>query len=272
MDGYCTGPNLQMQEPSALGRIVDLVRDLRKRCPWDAAQTSESLRPYLVEEALELDHAIGSGDHFTLKTELGDVMLHVAFQIVLAEERGDFGAEDLTRAIEEKMWRRHPHLHGDKVDTERTFSKEDVADRWERLKQRESTAPSSIVDGLPPTLPAIIMAFRLQERAAGVGFDWPDAAGPRLKVREELDEVTELGEDAEEPVLRDEIGDLLFAVVNLARKLDVDPRAALEHANAKFADRFRRLEQLADQRSIDMGDADLKTLDDLWETVKKDDR
>ncbi len=272
MDGYCTGRISQMQEPSALGRIVDLVRDLRKRCPWDAAQTPESLRTYLVEEVLELDHAIATGDQDDLRTELGDVLLHVAFQIVLAEEQGLFGAEDLTRAVEEKMWRRHPHLYGDKAtDTDQAApSKAQVAERWERIKRRESEAPSSIVDGLPPNLPALLTAFRLQERAAGVGFDWPNAAGPRNKIREELDEVADLGDGADESMLRDEIGDLLFAVVNLARKLGVDPRAALEQANTKFSDRFRRVEQLAAERGIEVGHADLKTLDGLWNEAKKD--
>lgn len=268
MDGYCTDRISQMQEPSALGRIVDLVRDLRKRCPWDAAQTPESLRTYLVEEVLELDHAIATGDQDDLRTELGDVLLHVAFQIVLAEEQGLFGAEDLTRAVEEKMWRRHPHLYGDKAaDTDQaTLSKAQVADRWERIKRRESTAPSSIVDGLPPNLPALLMAFRLQERAAGVGFDWPDTEGPRQKVSEELEELRSADGDA---ATREEVGDLLFAVVNLARKLGVDPRAALEQANVKFSARFRRLEQLAVERGIEVGHADLETLDGLWDEAKK---
>ena len=272
MDGYCTGPISQMQEPSALGRIVDLVRDLRKRCPWDAAQTPESLRTYLVEEVLELDHAIGTGDQDDLRTELGDVLLHVAFQIVLAEERGLFGAEDLTRAVEEKMWRRHPHLYGDLANaTQAVLSKEEVADRWERIKQREATAPSSIVDGLPPGLPALLMAFRLQERAAGVGFDWPDTDGPRQKVSEELEEVRLADGDGDgDAATREEVGDLLFAVVNLARKLGVDPRAALEQANAKFSTRFRRLEQLAVERGVEVGQADLETLDGLWNDVKKE--
>jgi MazG family protein len=260
-----------MQEPSALGRIVDLVRDLRKRCPWDAAQTPESLRTYLVEEVLELDHAIATGDQDDLRTELGDVLLHVAFQIVLAEEQGLFGAEDLTRAVEEKMWRRHPHLYGDKdtATNQPTLNKEQVAERWERIKRRESAAPSSIVDGLPPNLPALLMAFRLQERAAGVGFDWPDTEGPRQKVSEELEELRSVDRD-DDAAEREEVGDLLFAVVNLARKLGVDPRAALEQANAKFGNRFRRVEQLAVERGIEIGHADLETLDGLWNEAKKE--
>ncbi len=216
---------------------------------------------------MELDHAIGMGDGDALITELGDVLLHVAFQIVLAEERGLFGAEDLTRAVEMKMWRRHPHLYGEDAASGKPSpeSAAAVKERWERLKRRESTAPSSVVDGLPPTLPALLMAFRLQERAAGVGFDWPDTEGPRSKVREELDEL----HAADSTALREEVGDLLFSVVNLARKLSVDPRAALQTANLKFAERFRRLEALAVERGIDVGHADLETLDGLWNEVKR---
>jgi MazG family protein len=272
-----------MQEPSSLGRIVELVRDLRARCPWDAAQTPRSLRPYLVEEALELDHAIGTGDLARLKDELGDLMLHVAFQIVLAEEDGRFGAEDLTRQVEEKMWRRHPHLftvagaEGAGNAAGRLQSAEpgaagepDSGARWEaaKLDERDPARPS-VLDGLPPTLPALIMAFRLQERAAGVGFDWPDADGPRAKVHEELTELErELRDDAPAERIVLEIGDLLFAVVNLARKLGHDPRAALERANDKFERRFRQVEAMAERQGLQLGQASLDELDALWDETK----
>ncbi len=250
-----------MQEPSALGRIVELVRDLRKRCPWDAAQTPQSLRPYLVEEAMELDQAIGSEKPDRLKSELGDMLLHLAFQIVLAEEQGQFGPEDVTSSIEEKMWRRHPHL----------YDLGDAPATWERSKLAEDPPDKrSILDGLPKTLPALVSAMRLQERAAGVGFDWPDAAGPREKVQEELRELdAELAEDQNESRVEAELGDLLFAVVNLARKLSYDPRAALEKANQRFVERFRVVEELARERGIDMGNADLEELDKLWDEAKE---
>ena len=252
-----------MQEPSALGRIVQLVRDLRKLCPWDAAQTPRTLRPYLVEEALELDQAIAADDPDELKTELGDLFLHVAFQIVLAEEAGHFGAEDLTRAVEQKMWRRHPHLF------EKGRQGQEIT--WERHKLSELDARGpSVLDGLPPTLPALIMAFRLQERAAGVGFDWPDVEGPREKIDEELSELDqELAQQDGEGGIMEEIGDLLFTVVNLARKLGCDPRAALEAANRRFSARFRHLEALAAERGIDLGRVELEVLDQLWEEVKE---
>ena len=249
-----------MQEPSALGRIVELVRDLRNRCSWDRVQTRATLRPYFVEEALELDQALAADDSEQIQKELGDVLLHVAFQIVLGEELGAFGSEDVTSAIEAKMKRRHPHLFGLGEEPE----------TWERQKLAERHSPDwSILDGLPPTLPALLMAFRLQERAAGVGFDWPDAKGPREKVTEELDELdAELTDGTNADRVEEEVGDLLFAVINLARKLGCDPRAALEKANARFSDRFRKVEQLAQQRDIDVGRASLEELDVLWEEAK----
>lgn len=269
MDAYCTGPMTQMQEPSALGRIVHLVRDLRRRCPWDAAQTPATLRPYFVEEAMELDHAIGRRDPDRIRDELGDVLLHVAFQIVLAEEAGWFGAEDLTRAVEQKMWRRHPHLFSD-AGTPTAEAAEPP--NWEHTKKREvAHSDPSVLDGIPPGLPALLAAYRLQERAAGVGFDWPDASGPLLKVQEETRELESVLDDGgNRGRVADEIGDLLFAVVNLARKLGCDPRAALEQANAKFSDRFRRIEIVAADREIDIHTAGLELLDALWDEVKNE--
>ncbi len=250
----------QMQEPSALGRIVELVRDLRRRCPWDAAQTRATLRPYLVEEVLELDHALAEEDGDGIRVELGDLLLHLAFQIVLAEEHGAFGAEDLTRTVEEKMWRRHPHL----------FGGGQKAQSWEQQKLREREATDrSVLDGLPRTLPPILMAFRLQERAAGVGFDWPDVQGPREKMDEELRELDdELAGETVPERLEHEIGDLLFTVVNLARKLNVDPRAALEGANRRFRRRFGDVERLAADRGVDLAHSTLEDLDRLWDEVK----
>lgn len=260
----------QTQESSALGRIVELVRDLRKRCPWDAAQTPETLRPYFVEEALELDHAIAVGDASQIKSELGDVLLHVAFQIALGEESDAFGAEDITRAIETKMWRRHPHLFGEEGTPVDRPPPASPAKSWERQKLRDSAAGKrSIFAGLPPTLPALLMAFRVQERAAGVGFDWPDADGPRKKIDEETKEVDEAVAGKDKREIETELGDLLFAVVNLARKLGCDPRAALEKANQKFVSRFQAVEALAEKRGVELGRANLEKLDTLWDEVKR---
>ncbi|PYO82597.1 MAG: nucleoside triphosphate pyrophosphohydrolase [Gemmatimonadetes bacterium] len=244
----------------ALGRALALVRDLRARCPWDHAQTRDTLRPYLVEEALELDQALRRGEPAELRDELGDLLLHLAFQIVIGEERHELDAEAVTRALEEKMWRRHPHLFAD--------SKTPDHEGWERVKKRERGAGSRTLRGLPDTLPPLLMAYRLQERAAGVGFDWPDAKGPLQKVKEELAELEAETGSGKRERLEDEVGDLLFAIVNLARKLAIDPRAALERANDKFQRRFEAVEQLAEARGLELGRASLEELDQMWDEVK----
>jgi uncharacterized protein YabN with tetrapyrrole methylase and pyrophosphatase domain len=262
-----------------------MVRDLRERCPWDRAQTRDTIRPYLVEEVFELEHALAEGRPDAIREEVADLLLHLGWQIVLGEELGEFTADQVASDLERKMRRRHPHLF-------------DLgpAERWEALKRRER--PRGLLDGLPPTLPSLLMAYRLQERAASVGFDWPDTQGPAAKVREELAEVEavlragEAGETLESPVaspadpaastphgepihrlpseaLTDEIGDLLFAVVNLARKAQVEPSVSLDRANRKFRVRFRQVEELARSRGIDMTIAGLEVLNELWEEVKR---
>ena len=248
-----------MPGDTALARALALVRDLRARCPWDRAQTRATLRPYLVEEALELDQALTQGDAARLRDELGDLLLHLAFQLVIGEERGELDAETVTGALEQKMRRRHPHL----------FGLGDKPPSWELGKRGTGKEKRSVLDGMPATLPPLLMAYRLQERAAGVWFDWPDATGPMHKVKEEIAEVErETGHGTRETI-EDEIGDLLFAVVNLARKLAIDPRAALERANDKFTKRFQAVERLAEQRGLDLGRAGLADLDRLWDEVKR---
>lgn len=263
-----------MQENSALGRAMETVRDLRRRCPWDRAQTRETLRPYLVEEVLEVDHALAEGDPQALRAELGDFLLHLAWQLVLAEEHGEFTADQVADGLVAKMRRRHPHLF-------------DLgpAEPWEKLKGRERS--HGVLDGLPPSMPSLLRAYRLQERAASVGFDWDDVQGPLAKVREEIAEVeahlparsqgpapsVEGYREHRPPVvagpeLATELGDLLFAVVNLARKAGVAPDVALDLANRKFTDRFRAVERLSAERGMDLHSAGLPALDALWDEVK----
>jgi MazG family protein len=230
-----------------------LMRDLRARCEWDAAQTHESLRPYLIEEAHEVDDAIRSGDDRKLREELGDLLLQVLFHAVVAEERGAFTAADVAEGFITKMKGRHPHLYGD-----------GVKQSWEKMKAKKR---ESIVDGLPVDLPALHRAFRLQDRAAGVGFDWPDTSGPIAKVEEELAEVRAELKDPDR--LEEELGDLLFAVVNLCRKANVHPALALDRANIKFSKRFEMVERLARERGLKVGEATLEQLDAIWEEVKR---
>ena len=256
-----------MDKTHSLDDTLALMRDLRKRCEWDAAQTHESLRPYLIEEANELDDAIRLEDDRLMREELGDVLLQVLFHSVLAEERGTFDFSAVADGLITKMKGRHPHLYGDAAK-----------EPWERMKSKHRR---SIADGLPAALPALHRAHRLQDRAAGVGFDWPDVDGPTQKVEEELEEVrAELRRspapkppapprlDERHYRLEEELGDLLFAVVNLCRKAGVHASIALDKANAKFERRFREIERLAKEREIDIGQAGLEKLDALWEEAK----
>ena len=252
-----------MQPKTGLDETLALMKDLRLRCDWDAAQTHESLRPYLIEEAYEVDDAIRGGNDRLLREELGDLLLQVLFHSVVAEERGAFDFADVAEGFLAKMKSRHPHLYegGERPS-------------WEGMKAKKR---ESIVDGLPVDLPSLHRAFRLQDRAAGVGFDWPDAAGPFAKVEEELGEVqsevargaTASGSGVPDALVEEELGDLLFSVVNLCRKLGVHPSLALDKANVKFATRFQAMERLAREGGVDVRTAGLEVLDGLWNTVKR---
>ena len=252
-----------MQEKAGLSEALELMKDLRRRCDWDAAQTHASLRPYLIEEAYEVDDAIRTGNDTQLREELGDLLLQVLFHSVVAEERRAFDFGDVADGFLRKMKSRHPHLYegGERQS-------------WEGAKAKTR---ASLVDGLPADLPALHRAFRLQDRAAGVGFDWPDAAGPAAKVEEELAEVrAEIavgahvsGYGVPDPALEDELGDLLFSVVNLCRKLGVHPSLALDKANSKFSGRFQEVEALAKSRGIEVQSAGLEVLDALWNETKR---
>jgi MazG family protein len=256
-----------MSREVGLDDTLELMRDLRKRCDWDASQTHESLRPYLIEEAHELDEAIQTSNDPLMREELGDVLLQVLFHSVLAEERGAFAFNDVASALITKMKGRHPHLYG-----------EGAKEPWERMKSKRR---ESLADGLPVSLPSLHRAQRLQDRAAGVGFDWPDWRGAAEKVDEELGEVRELLEPSEKrpdgaaPVrdesydrIEDELGDLLFACVNLCRKAQVHASLALDRANMKFQHRFEKVERLAKDRGMELGRASLAELDALWDEIK----
>ncbi|MEO7501565.1 MAG: nucleoside triphosphate pyrophosphohydrolase [Gemmatimonadaceae bacterium] len=257
-----------MHDKATLNDALELMRDLRRRCEWDAAQTHESLRPYLIEEAHELDEAIRDGSSALMREELGDLLLQVLFHSVIAEERGEFGANDVAQGLITKMRARHPHL----------FDGEGERESWERMKAKKR---ASIADGLPASLPPLHRAHRLQDRAAGLGFDWPDVTGPAAKVEEELAEVREQLEDRlvlppgaaakldpDHAMLEAELGDLLFACVNLCRKAGVHASLALDRANSKFEQRFRNIEAMCRDRGIEIGEAGLEQLDALWEETK----
>lgn len=251
------------RESGVLDRALALVEFLRAHCPWDAAQTPATLTRYLLEEAHETAGAIAAGDPEALRGELGDLLLNVAFQVVIGEETGAFSREEVVAGLEQKMRRRHPHLYG-----------LGPAEPWEVLKARErGDAPSeSILDEVPSGLDPLLLAYRIQDRVARVGFDWDDARGALAKVREEAEEISQELDAADADRLQDEVGDLLFAAVNLARLARVHPSAALARANAKFSRRFRGVEGLAAQRGVVWGEATLEELDRLWDEVKRRER
>jgi MazG family protein len=269
-------PHLERSRPGdeSLGRSLALVRYLRDHCDWDARQSPDSLRPYLLEEAHEVADAILAGSDSSLSRELGDLLLNISFQIVLGEERGAFGAEDVVRTLESKMRERHPHVYGDAPEPP----------DWERMKaeRRGRVDPADGAstrrdpfDGLPAGIEPLSRALRMQDRAAGLNFDWPDVWGAVDKLSEELGELRDsLGKEEEEEGnatrVEDELGDLLFAAVNVARLAGLHPSTALERASAKFAHRFRCLLALAEEEGLDPTEASLEQLDLLWERVKLD--
>lgn len=276
-----TPPRPPLSGPGDLDRALDLVRFLRAHCPWDRKQTAESLVPHLLEETHEVVEVVREGRHDELEGELGDLLLNLAFQIVVAEEEGRLDAASVYERLERKMIERHPHLFGQEREPE---SRAGAGRAWEARKAAERPSGSSVLDGLPAGLDPLTRAHRIQERVAGVGFDWPDHRGALEKVVEELDEVREALEAARDAVegsgseaqadhrsdaLEEELGDLLFAVVNLARLAGAHATPALARANRKFAERFAAVERLARERGIVLREAGLDVLDGLWEDVKR---
>jgi ATP diphosphatase len=238
-----------------LAAIMVRLRDRATGCEWDRVQTFETIAPYTIEEAYEVADAIRRDDMAALQDELGDLQLQIVYHARIAEERGAFGLDDVMASICSKMIRRHPHIFGDAA----------VSPGWESLKaaERAGDADDSAIAGVALALPALRRAEKIQRRAARVGFDWPDADGPRAKIAEEMEEIARAEGDEERAA---EIGDLLFSVVNYARHLDVDPETALRGATVRFESRFRKVEELADRPLKDM---DIEELETLWQAVKK---
>ncbi|WP_416879095.1 nucleoside triphosphate pyrophosphohydrolase [Litorimonas sp.] len=244
-------------------RVKDLMERLRAECPWDREQSFESIAPYTIEEAYEVADAIEQNDMGALREELGDLLLQVVFHSKLADETGAFNLDDVTDDLVKKMVRRHPHVFGEE-------NVESVPGNWEKLKEAERTAKghTSRLDGVALSLPALMRAQKLQKRAAKTGFDWPDLSGVWDKIEEEISEVKEAVDAKNHTEMEEEIGDLLFSVVNLSRKLGVDSEVALRRANAKFSHRFRGVESRA---GASIQDLDLETLESYWQDAKSDD-
>jgi len=267
----------QDASPPEIRKLVDLVARLRAPdgCPWDREQTIDDLRAYVVEEAHEVAAAISSGDRGELAGELGDLLFQIVFACRLGAEEGAFDLGAVIDRVHAKMVERHPHVFG----AERLADADAVRRSWERAKlARKAAAPSSgaapsLLDGVPASLPALVAAYRMTQKAAGVGFDWPDAASVAAKVREELGELEgALAGDGSPESVREELGDLLFAVANLARHLGADPEAALAACNQKFRRRLAAVEADLDREGRTLADATLAEMDALWDEAKRRER
>lgn len=264
-----------------IGRLLEIMAALRTPvtgCPWDLEQDFASIAPYTVEEAYEVADAIERGDLDDLREELGDLLLQVVFHARMAEEQGAFAFGDVVQAITEKLVRRHPHVFGEARD----LSSDEVKAVWARIKAEErqlkaarrppTPVRESVLDGVPRNMPALARAEKLQSKAARVGFDWTNAADVIAKIREELDEVEQAVAAGEKAAVREEIGDLVFAVANLARHLGVDPETATQATNAKFTRRFNYIEQHIERTGKTLVEASLDDMEALWQEAKRDER
>ena len=270
-------PTLDVPVGAGYVRFHQLARTLREQCPWDIEQTHQSLVPYLIEESYEVVDAIQalgddpSSDELLIE-ELGDLLYQIEFHATIAEQEGRFTIADVTRGIHDKLVRRHPHVFGDEhgvtTDVDGT---EQVLANWEEIKRAEK-GRTSVFDGVPMSLPALSYAHKVQKKAAKTGFDWADVTGALPKIAEEADELVAAAADGDGEATTDELGDLLFAVVNVARHLRVDPESALRSAANKFRRRFEAVEGLATERGIDIHTSGLDELDALWDEVKRDER
>ena len=248
----------------AFGEFLDVLDTLRAKCPWDAKQTNESLRPNTIEEVYELVDALMADDTANICKELGDVLLHVAFYSKIAEEKGQFDVADVCTRLKDKLIFRHPHIYGDV----KANNADEVIQNWEQIKLKEKGGNKTVLSGVPSALPALIKANRIQEKARNVGFDWEDREQVWDKVKEEVNEVEAEIKNGSAKEIDAEFGDLLFAVINAARLYGVDPENALERTNRKFISRFNYIEAKANEKGIALKDMTLGEMDRLWEEAK----
>ncbi|MDE6296777.1 MAG: nucleoside triphosphate pyrophosphohydrolase [Muribaculaceae bacterium] len=248
----------------AFGEFLDVLDTLREKCPWDAKQTNESLRPNTVEEVYELADALMSDDTPNICKELGDVLLHVAFYSKIAEEKEAFDIADVCTRLKDKLIFRHPHIYGNiKAD-----NADEVIQNWEQIKLKEKGGNKSVLSGVPSALPALIKANRIQEKARNVGFDWEEPSQVWEKVKEEINEVENEIKSGDKSKIENEFGDLLFAVINAARLYGVDPENAIEKTNRKFISRFNHIEKRAKEKGLELKNMTLEEMDTLWNEAK----
>jgi XTP/dITP diphosphohydrolase len=249
-------------------RLLSIMSELREKCPWDREQTIDSIRPLTIEEAYELSEAVLEGDMQSIRKELGDILLHIVFYAQIASEANAFAVKDVIDGLCDKLVYRHPHVFGEhEADTA-----EQVAKNWEQLKLKEKGGNKTVLSGVPPSLPTLIKARRVQEKASAVGFDWEQRGQVWGKVQEELDELRVEVEKMDAEKMEGELGDLLFAIVNAARLYGIDPEAALERTNKKFIRRFGYLEQQTIKKGRPLTQMTLEEMNKIWEEAKAGER
>lgn len=254
--------NSRAQQLEAFNRLLDIMDELREKCPWDKKQTLESLRHLTIEETYELADAILDNDLEEIKNELGDVLLHIVFYAKIGSEKKAFDIADVANAISEKLVHRHPHIYGDVV----VKDEKEVNQNWEKLKLKEGK--TSVLEGVPKSLPAVVKANRIQDKVAGVGFDWEEPQQVWEKVQEELAELNEEVKNKNTENIESEFGDVLFSMINYARFIGVNPENALEKTNKKFIKRFQYLEAAAKKEGKELSDMSLAQMDVYWEKSK----
>jgi XTP/dITP diphosphohydrolase len=255
--------NSREDQLAAFNRLLDIMDELREKCPWDKKQTLESLRHLTIEETYELADAILENDLPEIKKELGDVLLHIVFYAKIGSEKKAFDIADVANSISDKLIDRHPHIYGDVI----VENEEDVKRNWELLKLKEGK--ESVLEGVPKSLPALVKANRIQDKVAGVGFDWEEPHQVWEKVQEELTELNEEIKKGNKENTEKEFGDVLFSMINYARFIDVNPENALEKTNKKFINRFQYLEKAAKAEGKELSDMSLVEMDVYWEKSKE---
>lgn len=255
--------NTRKEQLEALSRLLDIMDNLREKCPWDQKQTLESLRHLTIEETYELAEAILDKDLIEVKKELGDLLLHIVFYAKIGSEKKAFDIADIANTISDKLIERHPHIYGDVIATD----EETVKQNWEKLKLKEGK--SSVLEGVPKSLPALIKANRIQDKVAGVGFDWEEPCQVWKKVQEELNELNQEIEKGNKENIESEFGDVLFSMINYARFIEVNPENALEKTNKKFIQRFQFLEKEAIKTGKELSEMSLSEMDVFWNLSKK---
>ena len=255
--------NTREQQLAAFNRLLDIMDDLREKCPWDKKQTLQSLRHLTIEETYELADAILDNDLNEIKKELGDVLLHIVFYAKIGSEKQTFDIADVANGICDKLVDRHPHIYGDVV----VENEEQVKQNWEKLKLKEGN--TSVLEGVPKSLPALVKANRIQDKVAGVGFDWEEPQQVWEKVQEELTELNEEVKNKHQKNIEKEFGDVLFSMINYARFIGVNPENALEKTNKKFIKRFQYLEEAAKKEGKNLSDMSLTEMDVYWNESKQ---